>query len=69
MNLIIIDNFQDAIGSISRWAFIKASFPHILHACAASLVNRNDNYPQQKLGKILKNKNCQKLLLFKKQNF
>ena len=43
---------KDAISSISRWAFIKASFPHILHACAATLVSRIENNQNQKLGNI-----------------
>jgi hypothetical protein len=34
---------SDAINSISRWAFIKTSFPHILHACAAALNYRREN--------------------------
>ena len=42
---------SDAINSISRWAFIKASFPHILHACAAALVYRRDNSNGAKLNK------------------
>lgn len=36
---------SNAINSISRWAFIKASFPHIIHACAATLTYRRDNLP------------------------
>ena len=42
---------SDAINSISRWAFIKASFPHIIHACTAALVNRKDNSPNTNLNK------------------
>ena len=42
---------SDAISSISRWSFIKASFPHIMHACAASLVYRQNTAPNSKLGK------------------
>jgi hypothetical protein len=33
---------SDAITSITRWSFIKASFPHIIHACAAALVHRKE---------------------------
>ncbi|RNA13664.1 hypothetical protein BpHYR1_016284, partial [Brachionus plicatilis] len=42
---------SDAINSISRWAFIKASFPHIIHACASALVHRRDNNTSEKLNK------------------
>jgi len=42
---------SDAISSISRWSFIKASFPHIMHACAASLIYRQNTAPNSKLGK------------------
>ncbi|CAF1033932.1 unnamed protein product, partial [Brachionus calyciflorus] len=42
---------SDAINSISRWAFIKASFPHIMHACASTLQYRRDNNPTAKLNK------------------
>ncbi len=42
---------SDAINNISRWAFIKASFPHILHACAATLVYRRDNLQGFRLDK------------------
>jgi hypothetical protein len=34
---------SNAINSISRWSFIKASFPHIIHACAAALTYRIEN--------------------------
>lgn len=33
---------SDAINSISRWSFIKASLPHIMHACAAALIYRRE---------------------------
>jgi len=36
---------SDAITSITRWSFIKASFPHIIHACAAALVHRKEQSP------------------------
>jgi hypothetical protein len=36
---------SDAINSISRWAFLKASLPHIMHACAATLAHRRDQPP------------------------
>jgi len=42
---------SDAISSISRWTFIKASFPHILHACAATLAYRKDNLQGFRLDK------------------
>lgn len=42
---------SDAISSISRWSFIRASFPHILHACASSLLYRHNTAPGAKLGK------------------
>ena len=33
---------SDAINSISRWSFIKASLPHIMHACASALIYRHE---------------------------
>lgn len=33
---------SDAINSISRWSFIKASLPHIMHACTAALIYRRE---------------------------
>lgn len=33
-------SLSDAIGSISRWRFIQATFPHVLHCCAALLTER-----------------------------
>lgn len=43
---------SDAISGISRWSFIKASFPHILHACASTLKYRHATSPTgSKLGK------------------
>ncbi len=42
---------SDAINSISRWKFIKSSFPHIIHATASSLIHRKDQAPSLKLGK------------------
>lgn len=42
---------SDAISSITRWSFIKASFPHIMHACASALHYRKENNPGAKLTK------------------
>ena len=42
---------SDAISSITRWSFIKASFPHIMHACASALLYRKENTPGAKLSK------------------
>ncbi len=42
---------SDAISSITRWTFIKASFPHIMHACASALLYRKENNPGAKLSK------------------
>ena len=42
---------SNAINSISRWSFIKASFPHIIHACAAALSFRIENGTVEKLTK------------------
>jgi protein unc-80 len=36
----ISPSLSDAIGSISRWNFVRASFPHIIQCCAALLTER-----------------------------
>ncbi|XP_064639472.1 protein unc-80 homolog [Lineus longissimus] len=40
----------DSIQSISRWRLIQASFPHVMHCCAAVLGNRKQNFPDTKFG-------------------
>ncbi|GAB6032279.1 hypothetical protein CHUAL_010920 [Chamberlinius hualienensis] len=35
-------SLTDAIASISRWGFVQASFPHVLHCCAAILSTRKE---------------------------
>ncbi|EJD73699.1 hypothetical protein LOAG_18890, partial [Loa loa] len=38
-------SLSDAINSISRWHFVRATFPHIVQCCASLLseaINRND---------------------------
>ncbi|XP_074657337.1 protein unc-80 homolog [Tubulanus polymorphus] len=38
----------ESIQSISRWRLIQAAFPHIVHCCAALLLNRKLNNPDEK---------------------
>ncbi|CAF0812442.1 unnamed protein product, partial [Didymodactylos carnosus] len=41
-------SLSDAITSIPRWLLIKAAFPHLMHACAASIEHSLHTQQQQK---------------------
>ncbi|ESO05347.1 hypothetical protein HELRODRAFT_77977, partial [Helobdella robusta] len=38
----------EAIQSISRWKFVCASFPHVIHCCASILLKRLETNPEAK---------------------
>ncbi|CAF1579841.1 unnamed protein product, partial [Didymodactylos carnosus] len=40
-------SLSDAITSIQRWLLIKAAFPHVMHACAASIEHSLHTQQQQ----------------------
>ncbi|KRZ74078.1 Protein unc-80, partial [Trichinella papuae] len=46
-------NLSEAIKSIPRWRFVRTAFPHVVHCCAALLIERSESEEKGRLSQSL----------------